>query len=259
MVSSPKPNTALKAKHGGMRTYRAPTSPKLVITVTQEIINTAERASSRYCMVSAAVAAVVPYAVNIDSDLATIRFTDPDKGLRYAYQTPLYVRDAIYAFDRGEHVPPFSFHLRGAGGWVVAAHKRKNDAGRMALADWQTLKAQTKALRKQRGIRWKEAAAEIGVPVKTLTTYLTDDDRLPGVAPVRKIETWLSTQTGQKPALAVKSRAHTVRGPAQLRRDVTGKSTPQIVGGRAPPVGARFRQFGLRAFVRKPRPELGRA
>jgi hypothetical protein len=253
MVSStPNPNTAVKAKRGAMRTHPAPALPRLVISVTQAIIDAGERASSRHCMLSEAVTAAVPYAVNVDSDLATIRFSDWDRGLRYVYETPVYVREAIYAFDRGEHVPPFSFHLRR--GWVVAAHKRDDVSARMPLASWLALKSEVKAARQKRGVSWKTVAAETGMRVTTLKTYLTRGAHLPGASVARKIEAWVSTNTGQKAAPHVHSRAASVRGPAQFRRDVTGKALPQIVGGRAPPVGSRFRQFGLRAFVRQPRP-----
>lgn len=248
--SAPAGNPTPAEKRVG-RTKRVPTSPRVTVTVTREIIDASERANSHHCMVSEALVRAVPYARNPISDLATIRFTDADRGLRYTYQTPLSVRDAIFMFDNGDHVEPFSFNLRG--GWVTAVHQ-SGAQERMPLAAWEALKTEVKTLRRKRKIEWKEAADEIGIHAPTLTTIFKHEEKLPGTANVDKIEAWVLRQTGGKPASRVKTQTHTVAGPARMRSR-TSTRPPEIVGGHAPPLGAgRYRQFGLRAFVRKPRP-----
>jgi hypothetical protein len=47
-------------------------------------------------------------------DLATIRWTDKEKGLRYIYLTPLPAQQLIVAFDQGQKPAPLSFDLRKA-------------------------------------------------------------------------------------------------------------------------------------------------
>jgi hypothetical protein len=52
------------------------------IPVPREIIDGAHQAVSRHCMISDAVAAFIPHAVNVISDAMTTRWTDQDRGLR---------------------------------------------------------------------------------------------------------------------------------------------------------------------------------
>jgi hypothetical protein len=83
----------------------------------------------------------------------------PKTGHRRPYLTPLSVTDAIIAFDDGERVEPFSPPSQCA--CVRGALRRQ---GENAVPSWKAVREQAKELRKKRGINWKEAADEIGVP-----------------------------------------------------------------------------------------------
>src|SRR5215472_5262411 len=88
--------------------------PILRCRVTEELITTAIRGNSGWCMASEAVKIAAPWAKNISSDLQTIRITDPRRGLRYVYLTPRITQTALILFDQGSALQPFSFTLRGA-------------------------------------------------------------------------------------------------------------------------------------------------
>lgn len=71
------------------------------------------------------------------------------------------------------------------------------------------MREQAKELRKKRGSNWKEAADEVGVPMRTLTTCIGEKVlRLPGAATAHKIEAGVVRQTGKNPAPRVRSQAH---------------------------------------------------
>jgi hypothetical protein len=90
------------------------TSPKVKIEVTQEIIDESCQRDSSHCMVAEALKAAVPRAQYISVDLATIRFTDVEAGMRYIYLTPRRVQQEILNFDQGEKSEPFNFRIQGA-------------------------------------------------------------------------------------------------------------------------------------------------
>jgi hypothetical protein len=89
-------------------------SPRLVIDVPQDIIETSTERDSSHCMIADAIARAVPQAKYISVDLATIRFTDLDAGVRYIYLTPRPAQAALLAFDQGEKPEPFKLRLEGA-------------------------------------------------------------------------------------------------------------------------------------------------
>lgn len=82
------------------------------IEVTQKHIDTAKRSVSSYCMISAAIKSSLPDAKAPQTDLQTIRFTNPKTGVRAAYLTPRVAQQALIDFDQGVEVKPFSFALR---------------------------------------------------------------------------------------------------------------------------------------------------
>jgi hypothetical protein len=47
-------------------------------------------------------------------DIATIRWSDPSKGLRYIYMTPRVAQEALVHFDQGEVPEPFILKIAGA-------------------------------------------------------------------------------------------------------------------------------------------------
>jgi hypothetical protein len=97
-------------------------SPHTKLVITQELIDTSIRASSGHCMIADAVRDAVPAARNISVDLQTIRWTDPDRGVRYVYLTPPQAQLALVDFDEGNPVHPFYVTVRNA--YVATVRKR---------------------------------------------------------------------------------------------------------------------------------------
>jgi hypothetical protein len=96
------------------KSQHRPKAPRVAVQVTREIIDSAEQRDSSHCMIAEAVKAAVPGAAKVSVDLQTIRFTDPQRRLRYVYLTPRQAQLALVAFDQGLHTDPFSMTLRGA-------------------------------------------------------------------------------------------------------------------------------------------------
>jgi hypothetical protein len=229
---------------------RAPRSPQMVVVVPQEIIDTAERSNSHTCMIADAISAMLPYTTKVTVDAATIRWTNPDKGVRYVFVTPIKVRTEIVQFDKGEHVEEFSFHLRGA--WVTRTQRRDGGKKRIKQADWQNVKEKIKEIRSKRGIDWATVANEMEVSAGTLKSRLSDND-IPTTVNANKMEKWVLKQTGEKPAPRIKSHADQASGPVRMRSEKSTKRIdPELIGGNPPPpVSTSWRQFGLRMFQEK--------
>lgn len=92
---------------------KKPRSPKLKLNVTREIIDAAIPRDSNHCMIAEALKEAFPRARGVSVDLATIRFSDRGKKLRYVYLTPRVVQAALVNFDQQRVPDPFSFVLRG--------------------------------------------------------------------------------------------------------------------------------------------------
>jgi hypothetical protein len=86
--------------------------PRHTITVTKEIIKKACQRNSRHCMIAETIKAQIPGATTVTVDLMTIRFSIPEKGLRYTYHTPHLAQDALARFDRGIEVKPITVKLK---------------------------------------------------------------------------------------------------------------------------------------------------
>ena len=95
-----------------------------VIKVTQEMIDRAIPADSSHCMIADAVQATLPKAEFVAVDLATIRWSDRKKGLRYTFLTPRGAQWALVQFDQGVKPEPFSFILRQ--GQTTSMHLARN-------------------------------------------------------------------------------------------------------------------------------------
>jgi hypothetical protein len=89
-------------------------SPKLTVEVTQEIIDRACRNDKHRCMIAEAVKKQLPEAQRVSVDLTSIRWSDPDKGVRYLYLMPMSGQRALIQFDKGEKIGPFKFRLKSA-------------------------------------------------------------------------------------------------------------------------------------------------
>jgi len=227
------------------KTKSAPRSPQVTIEITQAILDEAIPRDSKHCMVAETISKTIPNARNVLVDTSTIRWSDPDKGLRYTYLTPGVVRDAIFKFDFGRKIEPFSFTLRGA--WVSSA-RWIGPNKRISLAGWATVKDRIKKIRSERKLDWEAIAAEIDMPASTLKARMSDAD-MPSAATAERVEAWLLKQTGEEPASRVKSQADKVAGPVRLRTP-KGRQEPELIGGRPPSTPANMvrRQFGIRAF-----------
>ena len=93
---------------------RSKRAPRLDFRVDQGHIACAVPKDSGHCMIADALAEAMPGAESISVDLATIRFTDPQAGLRYIYLTPPAAQVALIAFDQGEKPEPFNVKARAA-------------------------------------------------------------------------------------------------------------------------------------------------
>lgn len=91
-----------------------PKGPNFSVNVTAEVMELSRDRDSSHCMVAMAVKDAMPKATSISVDLQTIRFSLPDKRLRYTYLTPRVAQLAIIQFDQGKMPEPFSFKLAGA-------------------------------------------------------------------------------------------------------------------------------------------------
>jgi len=86
-------------------------APKLTVMVTQDIIERACRKNEHKCMIAEAVKKQLPHARQVSVDLRSIRWSDPEKGLRYVYMMPEIGTAALIGFDKGNKIPPFKFRL----------------------------------------------------------------------------------------------------------------------------------------------------
>jgi hypothetical protein len=82
---------------------------KLIVNVTKEEIEKAERKNSRTCMIAAAIKRDYPDLKQVWVDIQMIRVTDSKKREQLTFITPRIANEQIVAFDDGEHVQPFSF------------------------------------------------------------------------------------------------------------------------------------------------------
>lgn len=110
-------------------TTKKPRGPKAIVIVTEDIIEAAIPRDSSHCMIAEAIKKAFPGARNVSVDLQTIRFTDPEKPLRYTYLTPRPAAVALVNFDSGEKPEPFAVRLHGA--HVTASGAKPKNAKRL--------------------------------------------------------------------------------------------------------------------------------
>jgi len=105
------------------------------VSVTQEHIDRAKPKDSGHCMIALAIAEQIPNARRVWVDLQTIRYTLPQKEVRYTYFTPRIAQLMLLAFDHGgevvlgnERIPlqPFACGL----GRVVVEHEARDTGER---------------------------------------------------------------------------------------------------------------------------------
>jgi len=116
-------------------TIELPMAPAVMITITQEQIDTALVANSGHCMISDSIKRTQikyhnsgrskgVYPIRVSTDLQTIRFNDPQKGVRYIYLTPTVAQKALLQFDQGIEPTPFKFRLRTQGSQTIPSLPR---------------------------------------------------------------------------------------------------------------------------------------
>jgi len=102
---------------------------RIRVSVTSEQIDRAKQADSGHCMIADAIKATIPDAKAVTVDLASIRWTDSRRGVRYLYLTPPSVQIALLRFDNGITPPAFHFRLNSPAQVVAsgrgASHKQE--------------------------------------------------------------------------------------------------------------------------------------
>lgn len=124
-----KPETKAKIRKvdgGRMRARSDANSPRVLVKVTQKNINEGVVADSGHCIVAEAVKAAYPEAKYVSVDVATIRFTDKQKGKRYVYLTPRRAQESIINFDQGlgDELKPFQMTLQGGQVYEIGGNSR---------------------------------------------------------------------------------------------------------------------------------------
>jgi hypothetical protein len=82
------------------------------VSIKEEEIERGIRRDSRHCMISEAIKRDHPDWTRIETDLATIRWTNPRTKKRYICLTPDSARDALVLYDQGEPIEPFTIAVR---------------------------------------------------------------------------------------------------------------------------------------------------
>lgn len=95
-----------------VRKTRSPQTPRVHIRVEQSAIDEAIRGDSGHCMIAESIKKSVSTARSVSVDLASIRWTDSEKKLRYVYFTPRIAQVSLVDFDHGDPVEPFEFDLK---------------------------------------------------------------------------------------------------------------------------------------------------
>jgi hypothetical protein len=101
------------------------------VPVSAGVIRDAVERFSGHCMIADAIKEVFPDARSVAVDLATIRWSDPERRERYIWLTPRSVQLALVNFDQGIRPEPFDFQLRGR--MTIRMSNRRN-RGRDAAA-----------------------------------------------------------------------------------------------------------------------------
>lgn len=105
-------------------------APRLTISVSEAVVEHSKQRDSSHCMIAEAVRESAPYAASISVDLQTVRFSDPEKGLRYTYLTPRKAQEALIDFDQGIQPAEFEFQLTRGQVTVMATRRNSGAAPR---------------------------------------------------------------------------------------------------------------------------------
>jgi hypothetical protein len=238
-------NTAVRRRH--------PRSKTCKITVPEEIIALSTKKDSGTCMIAESIRRQIPEARSILVDLATIRYSDLEKGFRYTYLTPRKAQLALIDFDQGRVPEPFEFTLYG--GQVTRAGTKRKVAAPPS-AEQQDAAASTPS---GEAPPPPEPGTNAAIRVWGRQQGWTVSDR--GQVPAQLRAEYIAAHPGTVGQLAEASGPRRLVIPPNGNRD----SIPVVVGGETPPVGVlaggaikggalykigRRRQFGLRILER---------
>ena len=121
-------------------------SPRPRLDITQDLIDEATRQDSGHCVIADAIKSLVKGASNVSVDLATIRWTDREAGVRYVYLTPIPAQQLLLSFDYGMPIEPQQIRMGFAAQVVEVTAKNKVD--------------KAKAVDRRATLEAKEAAGE---------------------------------------------------------------------------------------------------
>lgn len=76
-------------------------SPTLKLTIPQDQYERSVQSNSGGCLVADAIKRQFPEMTNVVVDMATIRFSDRKRGVRYTYLTPEEAQHVLLAYDQG--------------------------------------------------------------------------------------------------------------------------------------------------------------
>jgi hypothetical protein len=171
--------------------------------------------SSSACAIAEAVKQQIPNAIHVSVDLATIRWTDRVKQLRYVALTPMCAQELVVNFDQGlrEKLQPIAFDLKP----VIIA---RSGARRRQVPEATDLRG-------------------TGIPA--------------AASPAEKalVDNWHPPQTACDGALVepVKKQKRQPRMARTVSKAKPDGTVPTVLGGRMPPMSAlpsNRRAFGLR-------------
>ncbi len=196
-------------------------APRLMISLTEDIIQNSKQRDSSHCMIATGVRAAFPEALRVAVDIQTIRFSDPAKSLRYTYLTPRVAQEAIIDFDQGVTPEPFTFQLRQ--GQVTRSKHRLSDSG---------------------------SARQLSTTEKdSVLAMLADGYNITEAARAHECARSTVRRIRDRKALSLPQLVDPSHGTPGIDG---GSVMPIRTGGRTPPLSnfARRRQFGLRALDR---------
>lgn len=76
-------------------------SPTIKITLDPDDYERARRSHSGACLIADAIKAQYPHLTKVSVDMATIRVSDTDRGVRFVYLTPPEAQHVLLAYDQG--------------------------------------------------------------------------------------------------------------------------------------------------------------
>jgi hypothetical protein len=89
----------------------AATSPTLDLEISADVVNAAVQSQSGGCLIADAIKRQYPQYTAVSVDMATIRFSDRAKGVRYTYLTSPQAQQVLLFFDQGWRNPVESLRV----------------------------------------------------------------------------------------------------------------------------------------------------